>query len=123
MKRTEEVFCRAAALLEERTGRLIYLCLEPEPGCVFSFADDAVHYFQWQLLDREDDEIVRRHVRICHDVCHAERDIPQPDRLQASVHHLEGGHFLAHEQDRFPFAERVCNEVRDGLRLARARRL
>jgi sugar phosphate isomerase/epimerase len=57
--------------LEERTGRLIYLCLEPEPGCVFSFADDAVHFFQWQLLDREDDEIVRRHLRICHDVCHA----------------------------------------------------
>src|SRR5262245_27025765 len=57
--------------LEERTGRLIYLFLEPEPGCVFSFADDAVHFFQWQLLDREDDEIVRRHVRICHDVCHA----------------------------------------------------
>ena len=57
--------------LEERTGRLIYLCLEPEPGCLFSFADDAVHYFQWQLLDREDDEIVRRHLRVCHDVCHA----------------------------------------------------
>jgi hypothetical protein len=38
---------------------------------VFSFADDAVHFFQWQLLDREDDEIVRRHLRICHDVCHA----------------------------------------------------
>jgi hypothetical protein len=57
--------------LEERTGRLIYLCLEPEPGCVFSFADDAVHFFQWQLLDREDDAIVRRHLRICHDVCHA----------------------------------------------------
>jgi hypothetical protein len=66
---------RLAALhmhrLEERTGRLIYLCLEPEPGCVFSFADDAVHFFQWQLLDREDDEIIRRHIRICHDVCHA----------------------------------------------------
>jgi hypothetical protein len=57
--------------LEKRTGRLIYLCLEPEPGCVFSFADDAVHFFQWQLLDREDDAVVRRHIRICHDVCHA----------------------------------------------------
>jgi hypothetical protein len=56
---------------EEQTGRLIYLCLEPEPGCVFSFADDAVHFFQWQLFGREDDEIVRRHIRICHDVCHA----------------------------------------------------
>src|SRR5438309_1043548 len=26
--------------LESETGRLIYLCLEPEPGAVFSFADD-----------------------------------------------------------------------------------
>ncbi|HEY2412995.1 MAG TPA: metabolite traffic protein EboE [Pirellulaceae bacterium] len=57
--------------LEDETGRLIYLCLEPEPGCVFSFTDDAVHYFQWQLFGHEDEEIVRRHIRISHDVCHA----------------------------------------------------
>jgi hypothetical protein len=57
--------------LEEEAGRLIYLCLEPEPGCVFSFADDAVHFFQWQLLGHEDEAIVRRHIRLCHDVCHA----------------------------------------------------
>ena len=57
--------------LEEESGRLIYLCLEPEPGCVFSFADDAVHFFQWQLFGREDEELVRRHIRICHDICHA----------------------------------------------------
>jgi hypothetical protein len=57
--------------LEAETGRLIYVCLEPEPGAVFSFADDAVHFFQWQLFGREDDERVRRHIRICHDICHA----------------------------------------------------
>lgn len=57
--------------LEQRTGRLIYLCLEPEPGCVFTFADDAVHFFTWQLLRGPDAEIVRRHIRICHDICHA----------------------------------------------------
>jgi hypothetical protein len=57
--------------LEVESGRLIYLCLEPEPGCAFSFADDAVHFFQWQLFGREDEEIVRRHIRICHDICHA----------------------------------------------------
>jgi hypothetical protein len=57
--------------LEEETGRLIYLCLEPEPGAVFSFADDAVHFFQWQLFGHEDEENVRRHIRICHDICHA----------------------------------------------------
>jgi hypothetical protein len=57
--------------LESETGRLIYLCLEPEPGCVFSFADDAIHFFQWQLFSGEDEPIVRRHIRICHDICHA----------------------------------------------------
>src|SRR5687768_9312417 len=57
--------------LEEESGRLIYVCLEPEPGCYFTFADDAVHYFQWQLFGGEDEEIVRRHIRICHDICHA----------------------------------------------------
>jgi hypothetical protein len=57
--------------LEVESGRLIYLCLEPEPGCYFTFADDAVHYFQWQLFGREDEEVVRRHIRICHDICHA----------------------------------------------------
>jgi hypothetical protein len=57
--------------LEAESGRLIYLCLEPEPGCVFSFADDAVHFFQWQLFGQEDEEIVRRHIRISHDICHA----------------------------------------------------
>jgi hypothetical protein len=56
---------------EDQTGRLIYLCLEPEPGCVFSFADDAVHFFEWQLFGHDDEEFVRRHIRICHDVCHA----------------------------------------------------
>jgi hypothetical protein len=57
--------------LEEETGRLVYLCLESEPGCVFSFADDVVHYFQWQLFGGEDEEMVRRHIRLCHDICHA----------------------------------------------------
>ncbi len=60
--------------LEQRTGRLIYLCIEPEPGCVFSLADDAIHFFEWQLFrgeGSEDAEIVRRHIRLCHDVCHA----------------------------------------------------
>jgi hypothetical protein len=57
--------------LEEETGRLVYLCLEAEPGCVFSFSDDVVHYFQWQLSGHEDEEIVRRHIRLCHDICHA----------------------------------------------------
>jgi len=59
------------AQLEAESGRLIYVCLEPEPGCYFTFADDAVHFFQWQLYGHEDEPLVRRHIRICHDICHA----------------------------------------------------
>jgi hypothetical protein len=57
--------------LEERTGRLIYLCIEPEPGCVFSLADDAIHFFEWQLFRDDHADLIRRHIRLCHDVCHA----------------------------------------------------
>jgi hypothetical protein len=57
--------------LEQRTGRLIYLCLEPEPGCVFTYAKDIVGFFQDFLLGGEEEAIVRRHLRVCHDVCHA----------------------------------------------------
>src|SRR5262245_16388320 len=57
--------------LEAESGRLIYVCLEPEPGCAFSIADDAVHFFQWQLFGGSVEEQVRRHIRICHDICHA----------------------------------------------------
>jgi hypothetical protein len=56
---------------EERTGRLIYICLEPEPGCVFDTTRGAVNYFREYLLDDADADRVRRYVRICHDVCHS----------------------------------------------------
>ncbi len=57
--------------LEERTGRLIYLCLEPEPGCLIDSAEDLRDFFQTHLLGHADDAHVRRHLRICHDVCHS----------------------------------------------------
>src|SRR5690606_33163965 len=31
--------------LEQRRGRLIYVCLEPEPGCVFDTTDGAIAFF------------------------------------------------------------------------------
>jgi len=59
------------AQLEAESGRLVYVCLEPEPGAALSFSDDAVHFFQLQLFGSEDEAIVRRHIRLCHDICHA----------------------------------------------------
>lgn len=48
--------------LEEETGRLIHLDLEPEPGCLLSTSTDLVEF--WGDLDRH-------FLRVCHDVCHA----------------------------------------------------
>lgn len=66
---------RAAATymadLEQRTGRLIHLNIEPEPGCVLDTAADMVQFFERRLLPRGDERQIRRHLRVCHDVCHA----------------------------------------------------
>lgn len=51
--------------LEERTGTLVHVDLEPEPGCVLDTAGDVV-----RLFDRLPDS-VRGHLRVCHDVCHS----------------------------------------------------
>ncbi|QGJ70590.1 Sugar phosphate isomerase/epimerase [Planctomycetales bacterium 10988] len=57
--------------LEKETGRLITLCLEPEPGCVFQRSDDIVEFFQEYLLPGQVEEKILRYLRVCHDVCHA----------------------------------------------------
>jgi hypothetical protein len=59
------------ARLERETGRLITLCLEPEPGCVLQRGGDVVRFFQERLLGGGDEGMVRRYLRVCHDVCHA----------------------------------------------------
>lgn len=62
---------RQLAQLEAETGRLIYVCLEPEPGCVLQRSDDVVRFFEDYLLDGADERVIRRYLRVCHDVCHA----------------------------------------------------
>lgn len=59
------------AQLEQATGRLIYLCLEPEPGCFLQLSQDIVHFFDEYLLPGRDENVVRRYLRVCHDICHA----------------------------------------------------
>ncbi len=56
---------------EQATGRFTCLCLEPEPGCVLQRSADVVSFFQQYLFGQNDEARVRRHIRVCHDVCHA----------------------------------------------------
>lgn len=61
----------ALEALEERTGRLVHLDLEPEPGCFLQRADDVARFFGGHLLRGAGGERARRYLRVCHDVCHA----------------------------------------------------
>lgn len=62
---------RALAQLEADRGRQITLCLEPEPGCVLQRSIDIVRLFEDYLFTSEEEAAVRRHLAVCHDVCHA----------------------------------------------------
>jgi sugar phosphate isomerase/epimerase len=59
------------ARLEQERGRLLYVCLEPEPGCLLQRSEDVVRFFEEHLLALGDEARLRRYVRVCHDVCHA----------------------------------------------------
>jgi hypothetical protein len=57
--------------VEAERGRLIHLNLEPEPGCLLTTSQDLVEFFEQYLLPGPGEGSVRRHIRVCHDVCHA----------------------------------------------------
>jgi hypothetical protein len=56
---------------EKQTGKLIHLDIEPEPGCILSGSNDVLSFFNNYLLGRYNDADVLRHLRVCHDICHA----------------------------------------------------
>jgi len=73
--------------LHERSGRMIHVDLEPEPGCVLDSPGDVISYYEQVLLrgvPAQDEARIRRHIRICHDVCHsAVMFVPQADVFAA----------------------------------------
>ncbi len=56
---------------ERRTGKLIHLDIEPEPGCILSSSSDVVSFFNDYLLGRRNEADILRHLHVCHDICHA----------------------------------------------------
>lgn len=59
------------ARIEQTTGRLIYVCIEPEPGCAIDTTADMIAFFQNRLFPAGDPAQIARYIRVCHDVCHA----------------------------------------------------
>ncbi|HMP80025.1 MAG TPA: metabolite traffic protein EboE [Pirellulaceae bacterium] len=65
-------FAECADRIYATTGRTIRLCLEPEPGCMLQVSGDVVSFLNDYVLRHCGNETqVRRHLAICHDVCHA----------------------------------------------------
>ncbi|MEX0774615.1 MAG: metabolite traffic protein EboE [Phycisphaeraceae bacterium] len=52
-------------------GTLVHVDLEPEPGCILQRSEDVVALFKDHLLVAGDEDAIRTHLRVCHDVCHA----------------------------------------------------
>ena len=57
--------------LEQREGRHLRVCLEPEPGCLLDRTANVVDFFEQYLRPAVPEELIRRYLGICHDVCHA----------------------------------------------------
>src|SRR5207245_7907781 len=53
------------ARLERDKGRVISVCLEPEPGCVLQKSGDVVRFFERYLLPGHYEKPLRRHIRVC----------------------------------------------------------
>jgi len=72
--------------IERHTGRSITLALEPEPCCFLETTEQTVRFFEGELLSRgalaalatrlrvtpsEAERVLRRHLGVCLDTCHA----------------------------------------------------
>jgi sugar phosphate isomerase/epimerase len=86
--------------LRERTGKTITLALEPEPHCVMETTADAVAFFGRHLFSRESiaafatatrlsapaaEEVLRRHLGVCLDACHAAVEFEEPAAALAAL--------------------------------------
>jgi len=57
--------------IEQEQHQLIHVDLEPEPGCYLDTSSDVVQFFETYLLRDSNNARIRRHLRVCHDICHA----------------------------------------------------
>lgn len=61
--------------LEEKTGRHIILCLEPEPDCYLDLLGSAIEFFE-KIFKTEDS--ARRYLGVCLDCCHVVVEFESP---------------------------------------------
>lgn len=83
----------ALARIEQESGKRIVLALEPEPGCMLETVDDTLAFFTDRLFAAQAQAemaalasvgldgagaLLRRHLGVCYDVCHAAVEFADP---------------------------------------------
>ena len=86
--------------LSDRTGRRIMIALEPEPMCLFETTAETVRFFQEYLFSSAAttrfaalsgcasaaaEDLLRQHLGVCLDVCHAAVEFETPSDSVASL--------------------------------------
>ena len=70
--------------IRQKTGKLLYLAIEPEPNCLIESSIEFVDFYQdWLLVtgknylqkflkmsSEQADVSLREHIRVCYDICH-----------------------------------------------------
>lgn len=70
--------------IERETGKYLHLDIEPEPDGILENSDEMIWFFQdWMLIKgakylysqygfslEKAEELIRRHIQVCYDVCH-----------------------------------------------------
>jgi sugar phosphate isomerase/epimerase len=87
--------------LRESTGQQINLCLEPEPCCLLETTDETIDFFKRHLLSadalswlskqvglssEQSERVVRRHLGVCLDTCHAAIEFETADESLDRLH-------------------------------------
>lgn len=72
--------------LEERTGKRIQVCIEPEPGCTLGNMTETIAFFLRYLTPKDNlhRSRIRRYLSVCYDTCHAavmKETVPENLRL------------------------------------------
>ncbi|NQZ02006.1 MAG: metabolite traffic protein EboE [Bdellovibrionales bacterium] len=66
--------------LEEQTGKLIRLALEPEPDCLLEFSTETVKFFDLLKKSTQDQELISRYLGVCFDTCHFAVNFENPEQ-------------------------------------------
>jgi hypothetical protein len=67
------------AEIEQNTGKIIHIDIEPEPDGLLSNHADFVSWYENVLLPAGNPDLIRRHVQLCFDICHygVSFDVPE----------------------------------------------